>query len=743
MELSKTPEQWADYWRYQVGVNVIPADSKKKIPLVKWAEFQTNPISNELHDEWKQKGLFNNGMAVICGQVFHKKEHLNKWLNGIDCDNKLGLDKMCPSGIKNIASITIVEQHANKNKCHIYFYTDKPIKGKVANDGKDNTVPQIEIKSNGKALLYCSGSIHKDNSPIEILGNEYVKTIDGQQLELRIDDICKEYSIPYLNGISENLKPINDIIKDDIIFHEGENRSLAILRYLDSKKINSPELDEDDLFYLGVKFNQKHCKPIYAEEKIRELSKQALGYGSKKIQENQTEQEEIKLKKTSDIIDLVSSKIMNEKDIITNRQNNELLIHTGKIYKQSASSENIIKERSEQLITECSTHESNEVLNKIKRKTGKDLEQFDQDSNLISINSGILDIRTLNETSHTPKHLSAVLIPVEYTKPEYQINDETIFEDIEKNLKDTLFWDFLKTSFTIDGDFRRGDFESILEIVASFFIKQQIDEKAFMFLGRGENGKSVLTEYIINMLGLDNVEKISLQELADDKFMCAKLVGKMANIFSDLNDNSFYDTGKFKNIMSGEGIEVQHKYGQPFILKPFCNLLFSANRFPKVEDQGQGFFRRWIIVKWRRNFENDPKRDEHLKSKLRDNQEEKNLVFSSLIHLSRLLLKRGKFTHSKTWQSTQEEWNANADPLSNFMDNCIIDSDGDRGVRETYRFYKQIMTSKQERPLGIAQFGKAFKEYYDQEVVKKDGRAERVWKYIDLKEPKIGDYDEE
>ena len=291
-----TPNEYADFWRHEIGVNVIPANSKKKIPLTEWKEYQTQPIPQEIHDEWKSKGLFNQGMAVICGQVFHNKEHLNKWLNGIDCDNKLGLDVMCPSGIDKIASITIVEQHKNKNKCHIYFYTKDPIKSKSANDGKQNTVPQIEIKSEGKFLLYCSGSIHKDNSPIEILGINKVKTVDKEPLEERIDSICKEYSIPYLSGISKTQKPIQEITKKDFVLHEGENRSLAIIRYLDSKKINNPEFDESILFNIGKEYNQDHCKPPYDESKIRSLTKQALGYGEKKLEEKENEVKPLEVK---------------------------------------------------------------------------------------------------------------------------------------------------------------------------------------------------------------------------------------------------------------------------------------------------------------------------------------------------------------------------------------------------------------------------------------------------------------
>ena len=60
----------------------------------------------------------------------------------------------------------------------------------------------------------------------------------------------------------------------------------------------------------------------------------------------------------------------------------------------------------------------------------------------------------------------------------------------------------------------------------------------------------------------------------------------------------------------------------------FANLIFSANRFPGVYDQSQGFFRRWVIVQWNRNFENDPQRILNLKEELYQDEPEKDRVFS-------------------------------------------------------------------------------------------------------------------
>ena len=424
-----------------------------------------------------------------------------------------------------------------------------------------------------------------------------------------------------------------------------------------------------------------------------------------------------------DKIDNVAKGLIKFHNFVTLRNTDKILLYNGKIY-DSRNAESKIKEITEKLIPNCTKHDVLEVIDKIKRLTYVDLEEFDKDPHLITVQNGILDIETMELTPHTSKHLSQVLLPVEYTNP--------ATDNIEDNLKDTLFWKFLKSSFTVDNVFKKENFETVLEIIASVFIKRHVDEKAFMFLGGGENGKSVCLGYIESLLGKINVTHIPLQKISSDKHMSADLDGISANIFSDLEKNELRHTGEIKSIVSGEGLMVQKKYAHPFTLYPFCKLMFSCNRFPKSFDQTQGFFRRWIIVKWERNFENDPERIEYLREQLDENQLEKNLVFSSLVMIANGLIKKGKFTHSKNWREIQREWNANADPLDDFATNYIVDSENHKTKRETYLFYKEYCFEKGEIPLGLGQFGKLFAEYYDDDKVE---RA-RVWLNIDFVEPK-------
>lgn len=286
-----TPNEWADFWHNVVGVNVFPANTKSKEPFytdklgnkhyISWSKsgYQTNSITEEKFKEWKDNNCFDNGLAVICGKVFRGKNE-GLWINGLDLDNPKAIEVLLKTHtLKQLAETTLVEAHSDQT-AHVYYLTREAIKGKVGNpkERDGNPMPQIEVKSGGNSILYCAGGLHKDGKLIEILGTNEIKIVEKEKLEKQIDGICKEFGIPYLDGVNESQKPIEDLVKDDFELHEGNNRSLAVLRYLDSKKKYNPEFTEIELYGIGLAFNQKHCKPPYDNKKIKDLAKQALNF---------------------------------------------------------------------------------------------------------------------------------------------------------------------------------------------------------------------------------------------------------------------------------------------------------------------------------------------------------------------------------------------------------------------------------------------------------------------------------
>lgn len=428
----------------------------------------------------------------------------------------------------------------------------------------------------------------------------------------------------------------------------------------------------------------------------------------------------------SDRIDKVASYLIKKYNFATVRETDVIYYYNGKIY-DSKNAISIIKEETEKQIKECTRADKLEVIDKIKSLTYKEIAAFDSDPNLITVENGIYNISTMELTPHTPTNLSKVLIPCSF------------IENVS-GISETKFWKYLISTCTVDGTLDEMMVDSILELMASCFVKNKVDEKSFILLGNGDNGKSVLLLLLNSMLGRDNVSNVALQDLVSNPFAAARLDGKLANIYTDLKSTALKNEEKIKNLSSGEPMHVEHKYQDGFDMVTYAKLIFSCNQFPKVYDQSDGFFRRWIIIQFRRKFAlGDPDRDEKLKEKLINNQDEKNLIFSYLMIMSEKLLRTGKFRYPLGHAEIRKLWNANADPLNHFIDNCIIETeDSKRTKRETYKFYEQHCFDNGVVPLGKGQFGKAFGEEFDEDKV----GSKRYWIDIDFKVPKQESFDD-
>jgi hypothetical protein len=248
-ERNKFYNAWADYWRYYIGVNVIPANSRAKIPLEKWKQYQCGPVPEQQHNEWKDNGSFNNGMAIITGKVWHRKDLEGYYLAGIDADNLIAIKEVLTRNGKTItiqefARKTLVEQHNNKEKLHFYIYSIGKFLGDKTSDigraGMDpHTMPAFEVKASSKFLMYCSPSIHKSGYQLSIIGTYTPIALGGletDEMQGHLNAICKKYGLIYNNSTNsyDSQIPIEELFRPGYPTQEGHNRHERLLRMMES-----------------------------------------------------------------------------------------------------------------------------------------------------------------------------------------------------------------------------------------------------------------------------------------------------------------------------------------------------------------------------------------------------------------------------------------------------------------------------------------------------------------------------
>jgi hypothetical protein len=273
----KTINDFADYWRDDIGVNVIPANTRKKETYESWKEWQDKPIPTELHDEWKASGAFNNGIAIVAGKVWHNPYKADLYLNGIDLDNQKAIEEVCNRNgntitLSQLSQWTLVEQHLDDpTKAHVLLYARKPFPKKSSDNHSlsdklsSDEIPAIEIKGLGShGILFVSPSIHQNGHPYQIIGTKEPNIVDD--FVQHIDNICRKYSIPYLdvadNGNGKALTPIQHLFKPDFTIFEGHNRHEDLMRIMESLIArNSGILSLEEIKPLAQQWNQKHCSP--------------------------------------------------------------------------------------------------------------------------------------------------------------------------------------------------------------------------------------------------------------------------------------------------------------------------------------------------------------------------------------------------------------------------------------------------------------------------------------------------
>ena len=215
-----------------------------------------------------------------------------------------------------------------------------------------------------------------------------------------------------------------------------------------------------------------------------------------------------------------------------------------------------------------------------------------------------------------------------------------------------------------DPDVRR----LILEMIGYCLYQSNSFQKAFVLIGDGANGKSVLLKCIKALLGEQNYSALDLSETGD-RFSTAMLFGKLANIGDDISDEFLCGNASalFKKIVTGDTIKAENKGQDPFMFAPFCKLIFSANEMPRSKDRTGAIQRRLVMIPFRARFTpDDPDFDPMITNKLLQREPLEYLLAQS-VKAFREVLKRGRFTQPEAVEKEEADYELVNNPIKGFI----------------------------------------------------------------------------
>jgi len=337
---------------------------------------------------------------------------------------------------------------------------------------------------------------------------------------------------------------------------------------------------------------------------------------------------------------------------------------------------------------QTTAHYISEVQNYIRGETYIEREVLSPDVNLLNFENGVYNIETGELSPHNPRYLFTHKLPVVYDPDAKCPEVEKFLEEVQP-----------------DQVHRQG----MIELAGYCLHRKYPFHRAWMLVGNGANGKSTYINLTKAFLGSTNIVSVSLHEFEDNRFSKASLYDKHANLYPDLPSRALYQTGVFKMTTGGDPLTGEKKFRDPFNFVNYAKMIFSANQVPRVSDDTDAFYRRWIIINFPNKFEGEAA-DPRIIEKLTTPGELSGLLNLALKALKELLA-RGQFANDKQTEIKREQYVRLSDPVKSFIMDRIDAAPEDFVTKEElYQIFSEYCRANNYPTIAKETFHKHFRK---------------------------------
>jgi P4 family phage/plasmid primase-like protien len=211
-------------------------------------------------------------------------------------------------------------------------------------------------------------------------------------------------------------------------------------------------------------------------------------------------------------------------------------------------------------------------------------------------------------------------------------------------------------------------------------------QKCGVLVGRGANGKSLITQVWTDLLGSGNVSSVAMSQLGT-RFSVAEMEGKLANFASEITRLDKVDEGLLKALVSGDPVQAERKFQTPFTLLPTAKLIFTTNELPPIRDTTDGVHRRFIIVPFLRQFmghDCDPDRANQLRRELPG-------IFNWALAGARRLHQRGRFSDCGQCAAALAEHRLESNIVAQFLAETPLGVGGSEAEIPAGQYYSDFL----------------------------------------------------
>lgn len=231
------------------------------------------------------------------------------------------------------------------------------------------------------------------------------------------------------------------------------------------------------------------------------------------------------------------------------------------------------------------------VLSLAAREAGMQLDpaELDQHPDLLCCSNGVVDLRTGELRSHDPALLMSKMVEVNYDPAAMAPRWEQFLREVAC-----------------------GDTELVayLQKVAGYLLcGDRSEQKFFLSLGAGANGKSVMSNLFQRLMGpyatttcFDTFTRGRVDGGERNRPALASFQGRRLVVAGEASSGVHFDEALVKSITGNDTIEAAEKHKNPIRFRPVFALWLHANFPPSVTDAGHAWWRRVVIIPFAATF---------------------------------------------------------------------------------------------------------------------------------------------
>ena len=190
--------------------------------------------------------------------------------------------------------------------------------------------------------------------------------------------------------------------------------------------------------------------------------------------------------------------------------------------------------------------------------------------------------------------------------------------------------------------------------------------KAFILYGpKATNGKSEFINLVREMLLPESHSAIAPSEISKEQFL-TDLMGKVANLTSELSSTLPISSDKMKAVISGDVVSAKRVYRPVFWFKTGAVHMFAANTLPTFHDEvDEGIRRRFIVIPFEHKIE-ECKIIADIAAKIL--KAEMETILSLAVDGAARLVARGQYSIPRWIFEETSEWFEDVDNLRGWLD---------------------------------------------------------------------------